>query len=969
MALKNWRPLLAGSPHKIIIYSDHLNLQYWRLPQRISRRVAREVLELLEYDFEIRHLPGRLNGRADALSRHPGYDQGENDNKDVVVLPERVFVRAAATQCAPPMRRIMVQEEMEVTDPVYAQDEELLKPWINTHHLKKVEGVWYKEGRRVVTGGMEHKRTFIQTHHNAPVYGHPGINKTYQLMSHRYWWPNMQQDVWDYVRGCAECQRNKINTRPTKAPLSPIFPAHEAMPFETVALDFITKLPVSQGYDTILTVTDHDCTKAVVFIPCKESMTAEETVGLIVQHIFPRFGLPLKFISDRDPKFASRFIRGLCKGTGTTQNISMAYHPRMDGQLECTNQWLEQYLRFWVNERQDNWHAYLPLAEFAHNNWPNETTGESPFFVLYGFNPQADWTDKPSPIPQVALRLDQFKRARQRAQELMIKAQKSWVKHRDTPKYQEGDLVWLEGRHLRTNQPTAKLAPKRHGPFQIAQVMSPVNYRLKLPMQWSIHDVFHIDLLTPYRETDIHGSNYSRLAPDLVNDEEEYEVEAVLDTRRFGRGRKRQYLVKWKGYPDSDNEWVDHKNVHAPEAIREFENSRTALKGHIRTGITSKYPITPLTTPTTITHTSSMTNDTNNYYLGSLERIFGAKLDSQLITYNEARELCAKKYIRPHIKDENELAAPLTEEELARVREVFPDLQTTPVQPRPLSPVLQEMSDVDGLGATPTHEADTQALDHELWEAEGVLQVPPRVGGTTATIAEEGQPTMEGGAVRASRVQEKRRESSPGSTAPPSTLATRGPWSRTTSLKDWYPDEHPFIKSYYDSDDPNETPYTLTTTGHPLYKRSYMPAALQKQDPIGFNPNRGVHYIDYPIRLPHESTTQQAHYTQAIMAPNPLVIALCQDSDKVFSKPLYASPVYAFDGKPTYVTGELDYLKADAKGQEFTDRLIDRENNLSLKVEVHRFRMITSELERMETVLVENEEHWGQLAAAKLGAI
>ncbi len=113
MTLKNWRPLLVGSPHKIIIYSDHLNLQYWRLPQRISRRVAREVLELSEYDFEIRHLPGRLNGRADALLRRPGYDQGENDNKDVVVLPDRIFVRATATQRAPPMRRIMTQEEME----------------------------------------------------------------------------------------------------------------------------------------------------------------------------------------------------------------------------------------------------------------------------------------------------------------------------------------------------------------------------------------------------------------------------------------------------------------------------------------------------------------------------------------------------------------------------------------------------------------------------------------------------------------------------------------------------------------------------------------------------------------------------------------------------------------------------------------------------------------------------------------
>ncbi len=461
------------------------------------------------------------------------------------------------------------------------------------------------------------------------------------------------------------------------------------MPFETVALDFITKLPISQGYDSILTVTDHDCTKAAIFIPCKESMNAEETAGLVVQHVFSRFGLPLKFISDRDPKFASRFVRGLCKATGTTQNISTAYHPRTDGQSERTNQWLEQYLRFWVNERQNNWHAYLPLAEFAHNNWPNETTGESPFFVLYGFNPRADWTDKPSPIPQVALRIDQFKRARQRAQELMIKAQKSWVKNKDTPKYQEGDLVWLEGRHLRTNQLTAKLAPKRHGPFPIIQVMSPVNYRLKLPTQWSIHDVFHIDLLTPYRETDLHGSNYSKPPPDLIDNEEEYKVEKVLDSQHFGRRGKKQYLIKWKGYPDSDNEWVDHKDVHAPEAIREFESSKATSQGHIRRGSTSEYPITSSPLQPHHTHNTPMSDAVNSYYLGSPERIFGAELDTQLISPVKARELCAKKYIRPHVTDENELAAPLTEEELARVQEVFPDLQMTAMPLRALSPLLR----------------------------------------------------------------------------------------------------------------------------------------------------------------------------------------------------------------------------------------------------------------------------------------
>jgi len=77
----------------------------------------------------------------------------------------------------------MVQEEMEATDPVYAQDEGILKPWVDAHQLKKIEGTWYKDGRRVVTGKMEHKRAFIKVHHDAPTYGHPGINKTYQLTS------------------------------------------------------------------------------------------------------------------------------------------------------------------------------------------------------------------------------------------------------------------------------------------------------------------------------------------------------------------------------------------------------------------------------------------------------------------------------------------------------------------------------------------------------------------------------------------------------------------------------------------------------------------------------------------------------------------------------------------------------------------------------------------------------------------
>ena len=222
------------------------------------------------------------------------------------------------------------------------------------------------------------------------------------------------------------------------------------------------------------------------------------------------------------------------------------------------------------------------MAQFVHNNWPSDTTRKSPFFLLMGYNPCADWKNATSPLPQVMLCIDQFKEARAQAQNLMIKAQKSWVKHQDMPKYKEGDLVWLEGKNLRTAQLMPKLRAQCHGPFKVVQVMSPINYRLKLPMQWSIHPVFHIDLLMPYRETITHGANYQRPPPDLVDNAEEYKVEKVLDLQLFGRRRRLQYLVKWKGYLDSDNMWVDKDDVFADDKVREFKESNPNARTHLR---------------------------------------------------------------------------------------------------------------------------------------------------------------------------------------------------------------------------------------------------------------------------------------------------------------------------------------------------------------------------------------------------
>lgn len=108
-------------------------------------------------------------------------------------------------------------------------------------------------------------------------------------------------------------------------------------------------------------------------------------------------------------------------------------------------------------------------------------------------------------------------------------------------------------------------------------------YQLTLPVTWKIHLVFHVDLLTPYRETELHSPNFTQPPPDLINGEEEYEVERILDSQHHGRNRKVQYLIKWKGYHDSDNQWVNWDDMTANEALQEYKQQYPNAVSHIRT--------------------------------------------------------------------------------------------------------------------------------------------------------------------------------------------------------------------------------------------------------------------------------------------------------------------------------------------------------------------------------------------------
>jgi hypothetical protein len=128
--------------------------------------------------------------------------------------------------------------------------------------------------------------------------------------------------------------------------------------------------------------------------------------------------------------------------------------------------------------------------------------------------------------------------------------------------------VWLNARNLKTTHPSFKLSPKRYGPFLITKKISATTYALKLPSQWRIHPVFHASLLMPYKETPIHGENFPEPPPDLVEGEQEWEIEQILETRCHRN--QLQFLVKWKGYSDAHNSWEPEKNLNATESIKEY---------------------------------------------------------------------------------------------------------------------------------------------------------------------------------------------------------------------------------------------------------------------------------------------------------------------------------------------------------------------------------------------------------------
>lgn len=510
-------------------------------------------------------------------------------------VPTSVVVAAIAAEDAmgPPTQSM--EELIRTLQPVDEEYKEALKNRQEGQEARKSRWTWkkdvlYKGQALYVPNDSAVKTQVLRMHHDDPLAGHFGRDKTVALISRKYYWPTLYNDVSEYIDTCDICQRSKARRHRPYGEMAAL-PQPQG-PWEQLTMDFITDLPPSRRgndiYDAVLVVVDR-YTKMSLYLPCTKRCTSADLATLILDQVIARFGVPKGIVTDRGSVFTSEYWSELCFEAKVKRRLSTAFHPQTDGQTERQNQTLEQYLRCYCCDKQDQWAAWLPLAEFAYNNSVHPTLRMSPFFALYGYNPAlvADGEDAAQgeggqTVPAARERIQNLRKERTLLTEHWRKASATQARgYNRTHKprtFNIGDQVLLSAKNLRIKQPSRKLSSRYIGPLKVLDAVGTQAYRLALPSSYRVHNVFHVSLLEPYHPRDAKAADAIMPLPELVEGEEEYEVERILEHRN--KKGQRYFFVKWANWPEEYNQWVPKTDMeHAPELIQEYE-AQAARKKH-----------------------------------------------------------------------------------------------------------------------------------------------------------------------------------------------------------------------------------------------------------------------------------------------------------------------------------------------------------------------------------------------------